>query len=171
MATGDNLSKSIGRFRTYLPQQPSSTRLASTIAMTSFSSAITQAGMRRREEAKKQYTRGVKETNTVGASTNTMAKRMHGILLEMQGDAAYKMEKFGAAAVKHNLPSIDLKGKPLPPAPALPPELGPPPPPPKSNLPLILGIGAAVLVVVVLLMRQPAPAPAYGGGYGGGYGY
>ena len=85
------------------------------------------------------------------------ASNMHGVLVEMQHQAARSMEQFAAAAVKHNLPSVDISGKELPPAPALPAGT-PSPPPEKSNLPLILGVTAVLALLIILALRQP---PAY----------
>ena len=163
MATGDNL-KVISRWRSYQTKLPSNARLKSTIAMTSFSSAITQAGMRRREEAKNQFARGAAEAaGFIGLGpTNLAVQNMHGVLLSMQEQAASSMQKFAVAAKKANLPSVDIRGNELPPGPALPTGVIAPS---GSNLPLMLGIGAGIVVILLLVFR---PQPAYGPG---SYGY
>jgi len=158
--TGDNL-KAMGKWRTYQARIPRNAKLKSTIAMTSFSSAITQAGMRRSEEARKQLGRGMAEASSfIGLGpTNGNIVAMHAILMEMGSQAAASVQKFGAAAKKHKLPSVTIRGKVIPPT----TPSGAPnpdyPPPPKSNLPLMLGIGAAVVVIVVLLMNRPPLHP------------
>lgn len=118
MATGDNLQV-IDRFRSLHPKLPSSAKLKATIAMTSLSSAITQAGMRRSAEAEKQLGRGIAEASSfIGLGpTNGNIVAMHATLMEMVGQATKAVQQFAAAAKRHGLPSVDTRGEPLPPPP------------------------------------------------------
>jgi len=114
MATGDNLNN-ISAWKELHAKLSGNARAQSNTAMSAFSLTINQAGMRRAEEAKKMYKKGMAAAAYFVADRTGINPFMHGVLMEMSIQAKNAIEKFGSAAERHNLPSVDTKGKPIPP--------------------------------------------------------